>query len=315
MGILKQFSPDHDFALKLDAEDQLSAIRSSFYFPEKNTIYLDGNSLGRLPNKTRDLIKNVVEFEWGTQLIRSWNEGWYELSEKISSKIARLIGADANEIATGDSTSLNLYKLAIAAVNLNAGKTRIVSDELNFPTDLYVLQGIASQMGSDYEVVLAKSSDGQTVPMEELERVVDENTAVVVLSSVAFKSAFMYDMRTVTEFVHSKGALIIWDLSHAAGAVNLNLHDAGTDMAIGCTYKYMNGGPGSPAYLYVAEHLHDKLISPVWGWFGEENPFAFNLKYTAAAGIRRFSIGTPPVLSLSAIEPGLIYCLKQGCSI
>jgi len=148
--------------------------------------------------------------------------------------------------------------------------------------------------------------------MDELERVVDDTTALVVLSHVAFKSAFMYDMKAVTEFVHSKGALIIWDLSHAAGAVNLDLHDAGADMAIGCTYKYMNGGPGAPAYLYVAQHLQKKLESPVWGWFGEDDPFAFNLKYTPAAGIRRFLVGTPPLISLSAIEPGLDLLLEAG---
>jgi len=312
MKFSEHFKPGLAFAKNLDENDELKNFRHQFYFPEKGTIYLDGNSLGRLPNKTRDLIKNMVDHEWGNRLIRSWNEGWYELSEKISEKIAKLIGADANEVATCDSTSMNLYKLAMAAMKLKSGRTKIVSDALNFPTDLYILQGIASQMGSDYDVSLAGSSDGKTILMEELDWLVDENTAVVVLSLVTFKSAFMYDMKAVTEFVHSKGALIIWDLSHAAGAVNLDLHDAGADMAIGCTYKYMNGGPGSPAYLYVAKHLQDKLKSPVWGWFGENDPFAFNLKYTPAAGIRKFLIGTPPVISLSAIEPGLDLLLEAG---
>ena len=308
----ERFKPGLAFAKNLDKNDDLKQFRDQFYFPEKDAIYLDGNSLGRLPNKTRGLLKNVVDHEWGKQLIRSWNEGWYELSEKVSGKIAQLVGADADEIATCDSTSMNLYKLAMAAMKSKKGRTRIVSDEFNFPTDLYVLQGIASQLGSEYKVELAKSTDSLTMTIDDLERVIDETTAVVVLSYVAFKSAFMYDMKAVTEFVHSKGALIIWDLSHAGGAVNVDLNDAGADMAIGCTYKYMNGGPGAPAYLYVAKHLQGKLTSPVWGWFGEDNPFAFDLNYKPASGIRRFLVGTPPVLSLSAIEPGLDLLLEAG---
>jgi kynureninase len=307
-----QFHPGPEFARQMDDQDALGNFRNRFYIPDDDVIYLDGNSLGRLPLETRRRIAGVVDKEWGTRLIRSWNEGWYELSQKISGKLAEIVGAKAGEIATGDSTSVNLYKTAMAALNHNAGKTRIVSDNLNFPTDIYVLQGIAAQLGGDYHLTLARSTDGISVSMEELDRVIDRNTAVVVLSVVAFRSAFRYDIKKITELVHKKGALIIWDLSHAAGAIPLDLNGTEADMAIGCTYKYLNGGPGSPAYLFVAEHLHQQMKPTIWGWFGEKNPFAFNLEYQPAEGIRRFLAGTPPVLSLAAIQPGLDLILEAG---
>lgn len=306
------FQPGRDFALKLDNDDLLKNYREHFYHPQKNLIYLDGNSLGRLPKKSFDLSKTVVQDQWGERLIRSWNEGWYKLSEKIAGKIAKIVGAEADEIAVGDSTSVNLYKTAMAALKLNPGRKKIVSDVLNFPTDIYVLQGIADQMGMDYKVELAQSGDGLSVSMKELNRIIDEDTALVVLSGVVFKSAFFYNMKQVTELVHRKGALMIWDLSHAAGAVPVNLNGCGADMAIGCTYKYLNGGPGAPAYLYVSKSLQEKISSPIWGWFGDEKPFDFQLDYRPASGIRKFMVGTPPVISLAVIEPGLDIILHAG---
>jgi kynureninase len=187
-----------------------------------------------------------------------------------------------------------------------------VSDVLNFPTDLYVLQSIINQSESDYDLVQADSEDGVGVSLEALSSLINENTALVVLSHVAFKSAFMYNMQKVNELAHSKGAFVIWDLSHAAGAVPLQLSASGADMAVGCTYKYLNGGPGSPAFLYVNRNLQDKLTSPVWGWFGDERPFAFDHSYQPAAGISKFLVGTPPILSLAAIEPGLDLLISAG---
>nr|NQU89223.1 aminotransferase class V-fold PLP-dependent enzyme [Bacteroidota bacterium] len=181
-----------------------------------------------------------------------------------------------------------------------------------FPTDLYILEGIVHHLGPDYELSLAKTSDGQTTDMQSLEELIDKNTALVVLSHVAFKSAFMYDMEKVTQLAHRHGALILWDLSHSAGAVPVELNKAGADLAVGCTYKYLNGGPGSPAFLYVANNLVDKLESPFWGWFGAGDPFAFGLNYKPAGGIRKFLVGTPPVLSLAPVSKGLDIMLSAG---
>ncbi len=300
------------YALKMDEQDPLQKFRDQFYIPEADTIYLDGNSLGRLPLKSRERIQEVIDHQWGTRLIRSWNEGWYTRSKEVSKKLANIIGAGEEEVITADSTSLNLYKLAFAAMRLQTGRRKIVSDELNFPTDLYVLQGIIEQLGSDYELVLARSQDGLTVDMRSLEEVIDKDTALVVLSHVAFKSAFMYNMPEVTQLVHNAGTLILWDLSHAAGAVPVDLNASKADLAVGCTYKYLNGGPGSPAYLFVKQELQEKLVPPVWGWFGDMDPFSFKINYEPSEGINKFLVGTPPVLSLEAVSPGLDIVLDAG---
>jgi len=310
--IFNHFESGRSFAEKLDRDDKLRHFRNKFYNPEENTIYLDGNSLGRLPEVTRDKLKQVIDKQWGTRLIRSWNEGWYTRSAESGKKLARIIGAGEDEVIISDSTSMNLYKLAYAALRLRTGRKKLVSDELNFPTDLYVLQGLLDQFGEDYELKLARSENGITVSMEEIDKAVDEDTALVVLSHVAFKSAFMYDMEAVNSLIHRKGALVLWDLSHAAGAVPVDLQGSKSDLAVGCTYKYLNGGPGAPAYLYISREMQEKLFPPVWGWFGETDPFAFDLKYRPAPGIRKFLVGTPPVLSLEAIDPGLDIILEAG---
>lgn len=307
-----KFESYSEYSQHLDQSDELKDFRKAFFIEDENLIYLDGNSLGRLPTATRKLLTDAVDGQWGSALIRSWNEGWYDLPKVISRKIAKIVGADADEIIACDSTSINLYKLAWAAIKSQPGRKRIVSDVLNFPTDLYVLQSIINQTGSDCELVQADSADGVGVSMEALSSLINENTALVVLSHVAFKSSFMYNMQKVNELAHSKGALVIWDLSHAAGAVPLQLSASGADMAVGCTYKYLNGGPGSPAFLYVNRKLQDKLTSPVWGWFGDERPFSFDHQYQPAAGISKFLVGTPPILSLAAIEPGLDLLISAG---
>jgi len=309
---VNHFETGRSFAEKLDREDRLRNFRDKFYNHEEHTIYLDGNSLGRLPEATRDKLKQVIDRQWGTRLIRSWNEGWYKRSAESGNKLARIIGAGEDEVIICDSTTMNLYKLAYAAFRLQTGRKKIVSDELNFPTDLYVLQGLVDQFGEDFELKLARSENGTTVSMEEIDNAIDGDTALVVLSHVAFKSAFMYDMKAVTSLAHRKGALILWDLSHAAGAVPVDLQGSKADLAVGCTYKYLNGGPGAPAYLYISKEIQEKLISPVWGWFGELDPFAFDLEYRPAPGVRKFLVGTPPILSLEAIEPGLDMILEAG---
>lgn len=300
------------FARRADHHDPLSKFRMSFFIPETNIIYLDGNSLGRLPHRTRERLQQALDYQWGTRLIRSWNEGWYDMPSRLGARLAPIIGAGEDEVIVGDSTSLNLFKAAWAATKLQKGRTRLITDDLNFPTDIYVLQGIANQLGPDFEVTIARSSDGLTLTSEDLEKVLNEETALVVLSHVAFKSAYMHDMKAVTDLVHSHGALMLWDLSHSAGVVPVQLNEAGADLAIGCTYKYLNGGPGAPAYLFAKKELQEKMESPIWGWFGDENPFAFNLGYKPAPGMSRFLVGTPPVLSMTGIEPGLDLILKAG---
>jgi kynureninase len=301
-----------DFANQLDENDVLSDFRKQFYFSGDNTIYLDGNSLGRLPLKTKTLLAEAVEKQWGTNLIESWNKNWYTKSEELGNKIAKIIGASSGEVIVSDSTSVNLYKLAKAALKLQTGKTRIVSDVFNFPTDLYILQGIIQECGNNYELILARHKDEISIDLDDLKSKITEKTALVVLSLVAFKSAFLYNAEEITNWAHQKGALVLWDLSHAAGAVPIELNKTNADLAVGCTYKYLNGGPGSPAFLYVRKDLYEKLTSPIQGWFGEENPFEFGLNYRPASGIRKFLTGTPPVLNLLAVETGLDLLIEAG---
>lgn len=292
-------------AVALDCQDELSGYRPRFISGDEKLIYLDGNSLGRLPAESKAILDRSVSFEWGERLIRSWNEDWYTKNINLGVKIARIAGASEGEVIITDTTSVNLYKLAYAALRFQKGRTRIVTDELNFPSDLYILQGLAKEFGEEYELVVVSSGDGMTVDTMDLKAVVDVNTALVSLSHVAFKSAFRYNMKEITALAHEKGAMILWDLSHSIGAVPGELNMANADLAVGCTYKYLNGGPGSPAFLYVRRDLQDKLSSPIWGWFGEKNPFEFELKYRPGDGIKRFLAGTPPVLALKTIEPTL----------
>ena len=306
------FETKPEFAQKLDKNDSLSDFRNQFHIVDDNTIYLDGNSLGRLPLKTKTLIADVVEKQWGTDLIESWNKNWYTKSEKLGNKIAQIIGASNGEVIVSDSTSVNLYKLAKAALKFQKWKFQIVSDVFNFPTDLYILQGIIQECGNNYELILARQKDEVSIDLEDLKSKITEKTALVVLSLVAFKSAFLYNAEEITKWAHKKGALVLWDLSHAAGAVSIEINKTIADLAVGCTYKYLNGGPGSPAFLYVRKDLQEKLASPIQGWFGEENPFEFGLNYRPAVGIRKFLTGTPPVLNLLAIESGLDLLIEAG---
>jgi kynureninase len=301
-----------DFAKQIDERDELKSFREKFDLQDKNLIYLDGNSLGVLPKPTKIHIENVINNEWGRGLIRSWNEGWYKRPSDIGAKLAKIIGAQADEVIMADSTSVNLFKLAFAALKAQSERTEIVSDTLNFPSDLYIIQGLIEIFGGKHNLKLANSTDGLTVSLEELDKQITSKTALVTLSHVVFKSAFMYDMKRVTSLAQSKGAMVIWDLSHAVGAVPVKLNECNADMAIGCTYKYLNGGPGAPAFLYVRKDLQEKLVSPIWGWFGQHKPFDFNLNYKPAIGIERFLAGTPPLVSLSTVDPSLDIILEAG---
>jgi len=299
-------------AEQLDREDTLASFRERFTAPEPGLIYLDGNSLGRLPAHTADWINEVISRQWGRSLIRGWNEGWMDLPVRLGDKIARLIGADPGEVLVCDATSINLYKLVMAAMVYQKGRHRILSDELNFPSDLYVLQGIISQLGTGYELDLIRSKDGICIDHDSVMSAIDEDTALVTFTHTYFKSSFVQDMAGITSLAHRKGAMVLWDLSHSVGSVPVDLKACQADLAIGCTYKYLNGGPGSTAFLYVRKDLQTKLQQPIWGWLGSKDPFQFGTLYEPADDVRRFIVGTPPILSMSAIEPALDLHLEAG---
>jgi len=301
---------DINLARELDDQDELASFRDEFVIDDPNLIYLDGNSLGRLPKRTADFMQNTIEQEWGKRLIRVWNDGWINTPKELGAKIAKLVGAQADEILVTEATSINLFKLSAAALQARPNRIGIVSDVLNFPSDLYILQGIIDLFGKDHYLKLISSADGITITPEAVEAAIDDNTALVSLTHVAFKSAFMYDMARVTELAHQSGALMLWDLSHSVGAVPIDLNGCRVDLAVGCTYKYLNGGPGSPAFLYVRRDLQEQLNQPMWGWFAAEKPFSFELDFTPASNISRYRVGTPPMLSMKAVEPAIDIILK-----
>ncbi len=297
---------------QLDAADPLARFRDRFVIEDPEEIYLDGNSLGRLPKATAERLARVVREQWGRELIGSWNEHWFDLPRRVGGKIAGVVGAGPDEVVVADSTSVNLFKLALAACRARPDRRKIVTDDLNFPSDVYVLQSVAELAGPDHQVVIVPSADGMTVPLESLSAAIGEDTALVALSHTTFKSAFVHDLAGVTEVAHRRGALVLWDLSHSAGAVPVGLNAAGADLAVGCTYKFLNGGPGAPAYLYVRKDLQSQFGNPIAGWFGRADPFRFDLGYEPLPDVRRFLTGTPPILSLAAIEPGVELVLEAG---
>lgn len=308
-------SPDDsqaDAARSLDAADPLARFRKAFVVDDETLIYLDGNSLGRLPQATSALLSDAVQRQWGERLIRSWNEGWFTLPERVGAKIAYLLGAQDDEVIIADSTSVNLFKLVVAALRARPGRRRILTDDLNFPSDIYVLQGAIDLLGQRHRLEIVPSPDGVHGPIDAIAGRLDEDVALVTLSHTVFKSAYTYDMAAVTKMAHDVGALVLWDLSHSAGAVPVALNAAQADLAVGCSYKYLNGGPGAPAYLYVRRDLQEQLINPISGWMGQRNLFAFELSYQPDPGLRRFLSGTPPVLAIAAIEPGVDLLLEAG---
>ncbi len=284
-------------ASALDAADPLARFRAAFALPE-GLIYLDGNSLGPPPRAAHERLAQASRSEWGEGLVRSWNTaGWIEAPLRVGAKIARLIGADAGEVTVADSTSVNLFKLAAGALSLRPGRRTILSEAGNFPTDLYALQGLSALLGE--RAVL------RTVAPEDLTGAIDEDTAVVVLTHIHYKSARRWDMAGITAAAHAKGALMLWDLCHSAGAVAVDLTGADADLAVGCSYKYLNGGPGAPAFLFVADRHQAAIRSPLTGWMGHAEPFAFEDGYRPAADIRGQITGTPPILGLAALEAGV----------
>ncbi len=310
---MSNFSASREFAEQLNQQDSLASFRQQFVVNDPDLIYLDGNSLGRMPKSVIERMRKAVEEEWGTDLIRGWNKGWWESPTRIGEKIASLLGAAEGQVIVGDQTSINLFKLATAALTLQPEKKRIITDTFNFPSDLYILQGISKLLGNKHEIIRIGAQDDDITPdLTALENAISEDTALVTLSHVTFKSGYLYDMAGITELAHRKGALVLWDLSHSAGAVPIELDKCNVDFAIGCTYKYLNGGPGAPAFLYVNKAIQNMVTSPIWGWWGQSNPFEFDLDYQPAPGIQRFLVGTTPMLSMLAMEEALAPLLKAG---
>jgi kynureninase len=299
-------------ARALDARDPLARYRAEFVVADDGLLYLDGNSLGRLPRRAETLVARTVREEWGSRLIRGWNEGWVNAPGRIGGKLGRLLGAKEGEVLVSDSTSVNLFKLAVAALKAREGRTAIVTDDLNFPSDLYVLDGVTRLLGGGRHVVVVPARDGICVDPADLSAAIGPDTALVSLSHVAYKSGFLHDMKTVTAIAHGAGALVLWDVSHSAGVVPIDFEASGVDLAVGCTYKYLNGGPGAPAFLYVRRALQPALENPIAGWFGREAPFSFAPDFVPAAGAERFLVGTPPILSLAAAEAGIDLALEAG---
>ena len=299
-------------ARQLDEADPLTAFRERFVVDDPDLIYLDGNSLGRLPRATVARLDEVIHREWGERLVRSWAEGWFETAGRIGDKIAGLVGAAAGEVILADSTSVNLFKLALAGLATRPDRRTILTDNLNFPSDLYILQSAAALSGGERRVRVIPSTDGIHGPAAAIRDAIDGDTALVSLSHTVYKSGYVYDLAAITAAAQRAGALTLWDLSHSAGSVLVDLNGAAADMAVGCTYKYLNGGPGAPAFLYVRGDLQETLANPISGWIGRHDPFDFALDYAPAAGRQRFLSGTPPILSLAAVEPGVDLLLEAG---
>lgn len=279
----------------LDAADPLRHFRDRFVIPD-GVIYLDGNSLGVLPKAAVARARAVVEEEWGAELIRSWNSrGWIEAPQRIGARIAPLIGAKENEVIVADSVSVNLFKLILAAAPLSPGRRTLLSESGNFHTDLHIASGAAEFAGLRLDVAQRDELDGR----------IGADTNLLLLTHVHFKAGYRFDMAGVTARAAAAGARTIWDLSHSVGAVPLHLNRDGVELAVGCGYKYLNGGPGAPAFLYVAEALQERMVSPLRGWMGHAAPFAFTDDYVPAPGIARFLAGTPPILSLAGLEAGV----------
>lgn len=291
-----------EFIQALDAADPLAAFGQRFNLPD-GLVYLDGNSLGALPRDTPARVARAITDEWGRDLIRSWNTaGWMDMPMRIGDKIGRLIGALPGETVCADSTSINVFKALSAALRLNPGRKVILSEPDNFPTDLYMAQGLTGLLNDGHRLVL-KTPD-------EIEAALNADTAVLMLTHVNYRSGRMHDMARLTAKAHAVGALVVWDLAHSAGAVPVDLTAAGADMAVGCGYKYLNGGPGAPAFIMVAGRHQARFSQPLSGWLGHADPFAFSVDYRPAAGIGRALCGTPAVLNMTALECGVDVMLE-----
>ena len=303
-----------DAAAARDAEDPLAGFRARFTGTDDDgpdrLLYLDGNSLGRLPRETPGALARAVEQEWGRGLVGSWSS-WIELATRLGDALAAgVLGARPGEVLVADSTSVNLYKLLVAAADARPGRDVLVCTADDFPTDRYIVAGVAAARGLTVRELPVDIDEG--LDPAALADALDERVAAVVLSHVAYRSGALADLPGITRLVHDAGALVLWDLSHAAGSVPVELAAAGADLAVGCTYKYLNGGPGAPAFLYVGRDLQQELRQPIWGWFGQQDQCAMGPAYVPVPGVERFGVGTPPVLGMTAVEVGIGLTAEAG---
>jgi kynureninase len=295
---------DRARAEALDAADPLARFRERFAGANDGLIYLDGNSLGRLPLATVSRLRDEVEVRWGRRLIRAWDEGWMEMPGRVGDALgAAALGAAPGQTVIADSTTVCFYKLASAAVTMRPGRGQIVTDIDNFPTDRYVVEGLAAAHGLEVVWLSAEADTGVTP--ELLAPVIGPETALVTVSHVAYRSGFLADMAAVGRLAHEAGALTLWDLSHSVGSVPLALDADGADLAVGCTYKYLNAGPGAPAFMYARGELQEHLRQPIWGWLGRRDPFEMAPGFSVASGVTGLLSGTPPVLGMACVEEGV----------
>jgi kynureninase len=300
-----------ELAAALDAGDPLAAYRDEFILPGGVVAYLDGNSLGRPLKDTRERLAHLIEHEWGERLIRAWDEAWMDRPLVLGDQLGRaVLGAAAGQVMIGDSTTVMLYKLTRAALDARPGRTEIIADTENFPTDRYILDAVARETGRVIRWIDPDPAAG--VRLAEVEALLSERTALVLLSHVAYKSAYIADMPGITCAAHRSGALVLWDLCHAAGAIEVALDASDADLAAGCSYKFLNGGPGAPAFGFVAGRLQGELTQPISGWMGHADPFAMGPGYVPAAGIRRFISGTPPILGMAPVQDMVLLIEKAG---
>jgi len=301
---------DRSFAQERDAADPLAGFRDRFVRTDPSLIYLDGNSLGMLPAATAERITKLVRGDWGHGLIRSWDH-WVDLPQRVGDRLGHhLLGAAPGQVVVCDNTTVNLYKLAHAAVSARPGRRVIVTDDDNFPTDRYVLAGVAAGLGGDLRMIHTDIDQG--VSAEVVGAAVDDGIALVCLSHVAYRSGALADMAQITRLAHDRGALVLWDLCHAVGSVPVDLDGCGADLAVGCTYKYLNAGPGAPAFLYVRNDLQEQLHQPVQGWFGQRDQFAMGPAYDPVPGIGRFMTGTPDIIGTAAVSEGVSLLAEAG---
>ena len=302
-------SLDRAYAEKLDAADPLAGYRERFLLEDPALIYLNGNSLGALPLATLARMETVYREEWGTALARSWDH-WVDLPARAGDVVGELVGAAPGQVIVTDNTTVNLYKLATAALDARPGRRVILTDHDNFPTDRYVMAGLAAQRGAELRMLATDIDEG--LHPDLVRAAVDEDTALVSLSHVAYRSGALADMAAITAIVHQAGALMLWDLCHAVGAVPVDLDGCDVDLAVGCTYKYLNAGPGAPAFAYVAARLRAGLRQPIWGWFSQGDQFAMGPGYDPAPGMARFMTGTPSIPGTAAVEEGARLLLEAG---
>ena len=296
----------------LDASDPLARFREEFVHSinEPGLIYLDGNSLGRLPKRSALAAADLINGQWGNRLIRGWNEGWFEIPNRVGDLIGELLGAHVGEVVLADNTSVCLFKAAVAALKAQPGRTQILTDDMNFPSDIQILRSAAECMGSEHTVEIIRT-DGTCGSLESVRDHLGDQTALISLSQVAYKSGWLWDLSEVCKLAKNCGALSLWDLSHSVGAVPIDLAAADVDLAVGCSYKYLNGGPGAPAFIYVSQKTN-LFSNPIAGWYGTENPFQFDFDAQPAAGAGGFITGTPPILSSALVASGVQITLEAG---